>query len=138
MNNSVLRVIAAHRPPFVFYNGNSNGGLQFTGMLIDLLPTLLGYAQISPTIVYSNAPDNNAGSLVNGSWTGEESAAGQVLSRGSPMGSVAQRQCLPGKACCDGSSLAVLIARLHRAVTDMRQCCAPWVQKSEQGAASLP
>ena len=48
----------------------SRSDLQFTGMLIDLLPTLLGYAQISPTVAYQNAPDNHAGSLVNGSWTG--------------------------------------------------------------------
>lgn len=70
MNNSVLRVVAAHRPPFVFYNGNRSD-LQFTGMLIDLLPTLLGYAQISPTVSYYNAPNDTTGSLVDGNWTGE-------------------------------------------------------------------
>ena len=71
MNTSALRVVAAHRPPFVFFNGNrTRADLQFTGMLVDVLPTLLGYARISPTIQYYNAPENVGGSLVNGSWTG--------------------------------------------------------------------
>ena len=71
MNISTLRVVAAHRPPFVFYNGNrTRADLQFTGMLVDVLPTLLGYARISPTLQYYNAPENVGGSFVNGSWTG--------------------------------------------------------------------
>ena len=70
MNQTVLRVVAAHRPPFVFYNGNRSS-FQFTGMLVDLLPTLLGYAEINPKLEYYNAPQNEGGTLLdNGSWTG--------------------------------------------------------------------
>ena len=71
MNGKVLRVVTAHRPPFVFFNGNRTS-FQFSGMLVDLLPTLLGYAQISPQVKYYNAADNEGGVLLgNGDWTGE-------------------------------------------------------------------
>lgn len=70
MNGSVLRIVAADRPPFVFYNG-ARTDFKFTGMLVDLLPTLLGYAQINPRLEYYNAPSNEGGTqLANGTWTG--------------------------------------------------------------------
>ena len=70
MNRSTLHIVAAHRPPFVFYNGNRTSS-QFTGMLVDILPTLLGYAHINPLIEYYNVPQNEGGQLLpNGSWTG--------------------------------------------------------------------
>ena len=69
MNSSALRIAATARPPFVFYAGNRTG-ISYTGLLIDLLPTLLGYAQISASPDFTYYPADEPGELVDGRWTG--------------------------------------------------------------------
>lgn len=67
-----LRVVVAHRPPFVFVN-DSSGINRYYGMLIDLLSKILLSSNLtsvaSPT--YYPAPINAGGALTNGTWTGE-------------------------------------------------------------------
>lgn len=65
-----LRVAAAHRPPYVIYNGSASGSERFTGLLVDLLPALLQYANITTPYEIYNAPDNEGGTLDNDTWNG--------------------------------------------------------------------
>ena len=68
MSTNTLRVATASRPPFVFANnGNST---RYTGFLLDLLPTLLGYAQIAAALEFTLLPEFDVGELVDGQWTG--------------------------------------------------------------------
>ena len=67
----VIRVAAAQRPPYVLYNASAPAGnQQFTGLLVRLLPVLLAQANISTPYQIYNAPDNEGGTLINGSWNG--------------------------------------------------------------------
>ena len=67
MSTYTLRIATASRPPFVFANGNST---RYTGFLLDLLPTLLGYAQQAAALEFTLLPDFDVGELVDGHWTG--------------------------------------------------------------------
>lgn len=69
---TTLRVVTAHRPPFVFQNNYGGGGVPFYGMLIDLLPLLFQYANMNVTLDYYYTPLDAGGvQLPNGSWNGE-------------------------------------------------------------------
>ncbi len=69
-----LRVVVAHRPPFVFVN-DSSGMNRYYGMLIDLLSKILLSSNLtsvaSPPPTYYPAPINAGGALTDGIWTGE-------------------------------------------------------------------
>ena len=77
MSNSttvgMLRVVIAHRPPFVTTQNISlgpNGVPNYWGMLIDLLPLLLKKANISADFEYYVAPANSGGQIVTELTTG--------------------------------------------------------------------
>lgn len=68
-----LRVVTAHRPPFVFQNTYGDGmGVPFYGMLVDLLPLLFQYARMNVTLDYYYTPLDAGGVLLpNGTWNGK-------------------------------------------------------------------
>ena len=41
------------------------------GFLVDLLPTLLGSAQIAAAVEFQFLPEDDPGQLIDGKWTGE-------------------------------------------------------------------
>ncbi|KAK9918578.1 hypothetical protein WJX75_005119 [Coccomyxa subellipsoidea] len=68
---SVLRVVAAHRPPFVFIDGSRTGNAAFYGFLVDLLPLLFQTAGLGNyTLQYYNSTNEGGERLQNGTWTG--------------------------------------------------------------------
>ena len=71
----LIRVAAAHRPPYVLYNDSAPVGSQFKGLLIQLLPVLLAQANISTPYEIYNAPDNEGGTFFNTSWNGQRALA---------------------------------------------------------------
>ena len=69
----LLRVVIAHRPPFVTTQNISlgqNGVPNYWGMLIDLLPLLLKKANISTDYEYYVAPANSGGQIITELTTG--------------------------------------------------------------------
>jgi hypothetical protein len=66
-----LNVVTVQRPPFVFKNMHGDGtGVQWYGMLVELLPLLFQQAQMNVTLNYYQSPFDAGGVLVNGTWTG--------------------------------------------------------------------
>ncbi|GIL75500.1 hypothetical protein Vretimale_8129 [Volvox reticuliferus] len=66
---SKLRVVAAHRPPFVFVT-NTSSGPYFSGLLIELLNKILTNIAISYPYEIYLSPSNAGGTLSNGTWNG--------------------------------------------------------------------
>ena len=76
---TLLRVAAAHRPPYAIYNASAPVSKQYTGLLVELLPALLSAANISIPYEIYNAPDNEGGTLnANNTWNG---TPGYICSR---------------------------------------------------------
>jgi hypothetical protein len=68
-----LRVVAAHRPPFVFVSNSSTGGngTFISGMLIELLNRILAAADSPYKYDVYVSPSNAGGALsASGSWSG--------------------------------------------------------------------
>ncbi|BDA49267.1 Glutamate receptor 2 [Coccomyxa sp. Obi] len=79
LNSSVLRVVAAHRPPFVFIDSSRSGNAAFYGFLVDLLPVLFQTAGLGNyTLNYYTSTNSGGEKLDNGTWTG---IMGQLQSR---------------------------------------------------------
>ncbi|GLI61921.1 hypothetical protein VaNZ11_004445 [Volvox africanus] len=70
MTSDHLRVIVAHRPPFVYCN---NKTCEYpTGLLIDLFQRILNYNKItiSPEYIPVSGKDDAGGMLIDNQWTG--------------------------------------------------------------------
>ncbi|GAQ82470.1 glutamate receptor [Klebsormidium nitens] len=73
-NATILRVVAADRPPFIYSNSSSPYG--WSGLLVDLLPVVLALAGLNATLKFHKSPSNTGGVLQNGTWTG---VAGEMI-----------------------------------------------------------
>ncbi|KXZ45007.1 hypothetical protein GPECTOR_59g614 [Gonium pectorale] len=69
MSASALRVVVAHRPPFVFV-ANSTGNPFYYGLLIDLLNKILTTSNGTLSYNIYVSPTNAGGSLTTSGWTG--------------------------------------------------------------------
>ncbi|GLI61922.1 hypothetical protein VaNZ11_004447 [Volvox africanus] len=74
---SNLRIVVAHRPPFVFVK-NGSQGTSFRGLLIDLLNKVLTNSNISNPYEIYESPTNAGGTLSNGTWNG---VVGELVTR---------------------------------------------------------
>ncbi|GIL75501.1 hypothetical protein Vretimale_8132 [Volvox reticuliferus] len=71
MASEHIRVVAAHRPPFVLIKYDPSGRPDYSGLLIDLFKKILTHNNKSLfTYNIYTSPINAGGSLLNGQWTG--------------------------------------------------------------------
>ncbi len=72
---TLLRVVVAHRPPFVFVDdtGGPNGTSRVYGLLVDLLSRVLETSNLTSRALpsYYPSPTNAGGTFSNGIWSGE-------------------------------------------------------------------
>lgn len=67
-----ISIVTAERPPFVFKSSRRDGGGQWFGYLVELMPMLFQYANLNVSLNYYESPTNEGGDpLPNGTWTGE-------------------------------------------------------------------
>ncbi|GFR49186.1 hypothetical protein Agub_g11210 [Astrephomene gubernaculifera] len=70
MTSDALRVVAAHRPPFVFAINSTDGRINFSGMLVDLLQKILLDGNSTLQYNFYLSPTNAGGSSTGGAWNG--------------------------------------------------------------------
>ncbi|GIL63424.1 hypothetical protein Vafri_17424, partial [Volvox africanus] len=64
-----LKVLVAHRPPFVFWNETSG---EHNGLLIDIFLEIIAHKSINNSFdfIFTSTNDDAGGIPVNGTWTG--------------------------------------------------------------------
>ncbi|GIL75503.1 hypothetical protein Vretifemale_5278 [Volvox reticuliferus] len=71
MTSKPLKVVVAHRPPFVYVRTDTSGNLTYSGLLIELFQKILAYNRTVISYEYYPAPLNAGGTQTdNGQWTG--------------------------------------------------------------------